>query len=147
MILLTTQFFFHSVTEAYNKFIYATLSYFIIYFISSQNELFVCTKSVYDGSLVPVSSGFFFFVFFFFCTTNTVLKSMLIGKPIHKTILIIMHSSDISFWSFVEYVLSVHFWGTDLYLLFDISGECMMICKSNFFFPVCRSYENGSLVS
>lgn len=45
-----------------------------------------------------------------------------------------MHSSDISFWSFVEYVLSVHFWGTDLYLLFDASGECMMICKSNYFF-------------
>lgn len=45
-----------------------------------------------------------------------------------------MHSSDISFWSFVEYVLSVHFWGTDLYLLFDVSGECMMICKSNNFF-------------
>lgn len=45
-----------------------------------------------------------------------------------------MHSSDISFWSFVEYVLSVHFWGTDLYLLFDVSGECMMICKSNYFF-------------
>lgn len=44
-----------------------------------------------------------------------------------------MHSSDIS-WSFVEYVLSVHFWGTDLYLLFDVSGECMMICKSNYFF-------------
>lgn len=34
-----------------------------------------------------------------------------------------MHSSDISFWSFVEYVLSVHFWGTDLYLLFDVFGE------------------------
>lgn len=45
-----------------------------------------------------------------------------------------MHSSDISFWSFVEYVLSVHFWGTDSYLLFDESGECMMICKSNYFF-------------
>lgn len=45
-----------------------------------------------------------------------------------------MHSSDISFWSFVEYVLSVHFWGTDLYLLFDVSGECMMICKSTYFF-------------
>lgn len=58
-----------------------------------------------------------------------------------------MYFFDIFFWLFVEYVLLVYFWGIDLYLLFDVFGECMMICKLNYFFLVCRFYENGSLVS
>lgn len=45
-----------------------------------------------------------------------------------------MYFFDIFFWLFVEYVLLVYFWGIDLYLLFDVFGECMMICKLNNFF-------------
>lgn len=56
--------FFHSVTEAYNKFIYTTLSFFIIYFISSQNELFVCTKKRIWRFSGPRFFRGFFFVFF-----------------------------------------------------------------------------------
>lgn len=125
--------FFHSVTEAYNKYIRNVILFYNTSFRPKKSYLFG-PKNVLRRFTGPRFLWVFFLFFFF--TMKTVLKWMLIGKTDTKNN-IDMHSSHISFRSCVEYGLSVHFWGIDSYLLFDVYGECMLICKSNsFFLPV-----------
>lgn len=131
---LHSGFFFHSVTEAYNKYIRNVILFYNTLFRPKKSYLFG-PKNVLRRFTGPRFLWVFFFFSFFF-TMKTVLKWMLIGKTDTKNN-IDMHSSHISFRSCVEYGLSVHFWGIDSYLLFDVYGECMLICKSNsFFLPV-----------